>query len=114
MPENARSAGGGVFDLDGEQLWAKFGDQLRRGRTVVVRQTLSMPDEEHLSVRVTAEVSGTHIPRYEVAFTAPWRQGDDQPDLAGINPPETSTDRERGPKRPPSANGNHVRKPREG
>ncbi len=110
MPDDAPSAGGGIFDLDAEELWAMCREQLQRGRTVVVRHTLAMPDKEHLSVRVTAEVSGWHTPTYEVAFTAPWRQGDNQPDLTGINPPEAVADRKEGLKRPTSPNGNHVRK----
>jgi hypothetical protein len=114
VSDSASSAGGGVFDLDAERLWVMFREQLRRGRTVVVRQTLSMPDGEHLAVRVTAEVSGKHTPIYEVAFTVPWREGDDRPDLTGINPLEAVADGEERLTRAPSANGNHVRKPREG
>ena len=88
-----------------------FREQLRRGRTVVVRQTLAMPDEERLEVRVRAEVEG-HRGRgqtYEVFYATPWRPGEDRPDLTGLNPPGGEEER----RRPPSSNGNHLRKPEE-
>jgi hypothetical protein len=105
------SAGGGLFDLDAGHLLAMFRRQLRQGRTVVVRQTLSMPDNEHVVVRVRAEVPGRHATTYEAAYTAPWRQGEDQPDRTGIDPPEAAAGGRAEVKRTAPANGNHVRKP---
>lgn len=114
MPGDVASPGGGIFDVNAEDLRAMFCRHLRRGRTVVVRQTVSMPDEEHISVQVTAEVSGRRRPSYEVRFTAPWRRGAEEPDLTvastrprhvwekgSIGPRRSTATTSREPRRPP-------------